>query len=228
MKILTVIPMQEELDCFVQGCVEQRLATETISVGWMSTIYLPQLNLVLAQGGLGKAQFAVQTQYLIDHGADWEVVICAGAAGALDDRLAVGDVVIGSETVEFDINNKFGKPLLPRFHCADAIVDELYRSTNQQVSFKILVGTIASGDEDIVDLERRAAVRHLTGGLVNGWEGAGGARASHFSHLPFIEIRGVSDGANETAPQDFETNLPIAMKNVAYVITAWAGSRKLE
>src|SRR6266478_4000180 len=49
------------------------------------------------------------------------LVICAGAAGALVNGLSIGDVVVATETVEHDIRNKFGLPLLPRFGSAKAI-----------------------------------------------------------------------------------------------------------
>lgn len=84
MKILTVIPMKEELDFFVQGCIEYGITTETSMLGRIPVTYAPSLDLTVAQGGLGKAQFAVQTQHLIDHTSDCDVVICAGAAGGLD------------------------------------------------------------------------------------------------------------------------------------------------
>ena len=223
MKGLTVIPLQKELDFFIQGCAEQGLAMETSTLGRIPITYLPDLDLTLAQGGLGKAQFAVQTQHLIDCGEGWEVVICAGAAGALDDRLSIGDVVVGTQTVEYDIHNKFGKPLLPQFGSAESIVEEFRRIEMADASFKLHVGGIASGDEDVVDVGRRREVRELTGALANAWEGAGGARASAFSHVPFVEIRGISDGANETAAHDFAKNLRITMRNVALVVTRWAG-----
>ncbi|MBV7332053.1 5'-methylthioadenosine/S-adenosylhomocysteine nucleosidase [Chloroflexi bacterium TSY] len=225
MKILTVTPMQEELDFCVQGCVEQGFSTESIQVGLIPTIHLPELGLVLAPGGLGKAQFAVQTQHLIERGPEWDVVICAGAAGGLSENLAVGDVVIGSETIEFDIHNNFGEPLLPRFKSSEIHVEELKQTPITHQSFNVYVGLIASGDEDVVDDERRRDLRERTEALANGWEGAGGARACHFSGIPFVEVRGISDGANATAAQDFEKNLPLTMKNIATLLTTWAQSR---
>jgi adenosylhomocysteine nucleosidase len=160
MKSLTVIPIQAEFDFFVQACAGQGLAIERSTLGRLPVTYLPGLGLTLAQGGLGKAQFAVQTQHLIDSGKDWAVVICAGA---LDDRLAVGDVVIGTQTIEYDIHNKFGKPLLPQFDGAGSVVEDFRRMKLEGVSFKTHFGAIASGDEDIVDVGRRREVRDLTG-----------------------------------------------------------------
>jgi adenosylhomocysteine nucleosidase len=227
MKSLTVIPIQAEFDFFVQACAEQGLTMETSKLGRLPITHLPSLGLTLAQGGLGKVQFAVQTQHLIDCGGGWDVVICAGAAGALDHRLSIGDVVVGTRTIEYDIRNKFGKPLLPQFDSAGSVVEDFRRVEVSDASFRLHVGAIASGDEDVVDVERRREVRELTGALANAWEGAGGARACHFSQVPFVEIRGISDGANETAAQDFEKNLRVTMRNVATVVTRWAERHRI-
>ena len=116
-------------------------------LGRLPITYLPGLGLTLAQGGLGKAQFAVQTQHLIDSGEGWEVVICAGAGGALDDRLSIGDVVVGTKAIEYDIRNKFGQPLLPQFNSAERIVEDFRRMKLEDISFELHFGAIASGDE---------------------------------------------------------------------------------
>jgi hypothetical protein len=96
MKILTMIPMQRELDSFVQACCEAGYDTEAIATGRLSLTYFPALAIAVAPGGLGKTQFAVHTQHLLEQG-QWELVICTGAAGALVDSISVGDVVIATE-----------------------------------------------------------------------------------------------------------------------------------
>ena len=218
MRILTVIPLQGELNRFLDGCAATGLQPEVDQIGKLPVLYLCDRALVVATGGLGKAQFAAQTQHLIDSGPGWDLVICAGAAGAFDDRLRVGDVVAGRETVEFDIRNRFGEPLLPRFASAARVLDCLQHIQLGDKTFALHVGPIASGDEDVVEITRRAEIRAQTGALVTAWEGAGAARACSFSGVPFVEIRGVSDHAGETAPQDFVSNLPVAMGNVAAVV----------
>jgi adenosylhomocysteine nucleosidase len=221
-KILTVIPMRAERDFFLQGCVEQGIRAQPAAAGRLPVTRLPELGLTVACGGLGKTQFAVQTQHLIDAAPGWDLVICAGAAGALVEGLSVGDVVIATETVEHDICNKFGRPLIPRFSGVETVVDMLKNRPLSDGSFKIHAGPIASGDEDVIDDERRQAIQRLTGALAVAWEGAGGARACQFSGIPFVEIRGVTDSANSSAALDFEANLASAMRNVAMVITSWA------
>jgi adenosylhomocysteine nucleosidase len=166
MKTLIVTPMQEEFDGFIHGCQAQGLATESVMLGRIAGACLPKLQLTVAPGGLGKTQFAVQTQHLIECRSDWELVICAGAAGGIDETVCIGDVVIGTETIEHDIRNKCGTtPLIPRFQGASAIVEALSRVALQDSTFHVHRGAIASGDEDVVDSERRREIRERTGAL---------------------------------------------------------------
>jgi len=189
-------------------------------------VEFPELNLTLARGGVGKADFAVRTQHLLDCCSDWNLVICAGAAGGLVDDLTIGDVVVATTTVEHDYNNKFSRRPRPRFDGAQAIITPLQNLSLLAHSFKVEFGVVASGDEDIVAAERRKSLREATGALAVAWEGAGGARACAFSQVPFIEIRGLTDAADHTAPSDFEKNLEVALGNVATLITTWWNRKK--
>jgi adenosylhomocysteine nucleosidase len=75
-------------------------------------------------------------------------------------------------------------------------------------------GIIASGDEDIVALERAQALHAQTQALAVAWEGAGVARACRFSGISSLEIRAITDTADHEAPAAFETNLRLAMENL--------------
>jgi len=72
-----------------------------------------------------------------------------------------------------------------------------------------------------VTAESGRALRKTTGALVAAWEGAGGARACHFSETPFLKICGVTDTADHNAALDFEANLERALDHVAALITTW-------
>jgi adenosylhomocysteine nucleosidase len=220
-KTLIVIPIQKELGAFLHTCAEHELAGEDATVGRLSATRFPDLGITLVLGGLGKVQCAVQTQHALDVGRDWDLVICAGAAGALVDELSVGDVVVATETVEHDIHNHFGSPLLPRFSGAATIVASLSRVILPHNAFSVHLGPIASGDEDVVDGARREELHRLTGAVAVAWEGAGSARACRLSEVPFVEIRGITDGADASAAADFATNLETAMRHVATLILTW-------
>ena len=223
MKRLIITPMKEELDFFLQSCTKADCHAESATVGRLPVVQLPDLGVTLARGGLGKVQFAVQTQHLLDTCSDWDMVVCAGAAGALAAEVSVGDVVVATTTIEHDYNNKFNKRALPKFDGAGAAITDL-KSVSQSVNeFRVHFGPIASGDEDIVETERKRALRESTGALAVAWEGAGGAKACAFSRVPFVEIRGVTDTADHKAASDFEENLEIAMNNLANLIITWVG-----
>ena len=174
---------------------------------------LVDLDMTVACGGLGKAQFALQTQHLLDASADWDIVFCAGAAGALADELSIGDVVVATSTMEHDHKNRFTERPRPRFEGAQEIISELKRLASVP-SFRVHFGVVASGDEDITGAERSSALYASTGALVVAWEGAGGARACEFSDVPFVEVRAVTDTADQDAPSDYDANLEVAMSNL--------------
>ena len=218
MQTLIMVPLQEEMVWFRQACTARRLATAGTTVGRLVAMCVPEIDLTVVPGGLGKVQFAIQTQHVLDVSRTWEVVICTGAAGALSDELAIGDVVVATETVEHDIHNHFGPPRLPRFSGAATMIKSLRGVCPPRNAFSVHFGPIASGDEDVVTVERQEALRQRTGALAVAWEGAGGARACQFSAMPFVEIRGVTDGANGRAAVDFRANLATAMANVATLI----------
>jgi adenosylhomocysteine nucleosidase len=221
MKVLVITPLQEELAFFLQSCAERGFLVEHAMVGLLPVAQLPELGITVARGGIGKAQFAIHTQHLLDRQVGWGAVICAGAAGGLVDDLVVGDVVVATATVEHDYQNKFSARPTPQFDGDLAVIADLRRVTSASDSFQVRFGAVASGDEDVIDDARKQALRRSTGALAVAWEGAGGARACAFSGVPFVEIRGVTDAANHAAPADFKTNLAVAMRNVATLITSW-------
>jgi adenosylhomocysteine nucleosidase len=220
-KILVITPMNEEMAFFAKGCDEEGLRAKKAIAGRLPVQVYPDSNLVLASGGTGKAQFAVQTQHLLDTNIQPDLVVCAGAAGALVDHLIIGDIVIGTVTVEHDIREGFVDSLLPTFEANPDIIGSLSQVSKEDLPFSVHMGAIASGDEDIVSDERRRALHSTTGAIAAGWEGAGGARACRFSGVDYVEIRGITDGADASAAQDFERNLELAMGNLARFLVSW-------
>jgi adenosylhomocysteine nucleosidase len=217
---LVMMPLRKELEYVLSAYTGLGHRALESALGRVQVVRLPGLGLTLAAGGTGKAQFALQTQHLLDMGSGWRLVICAGAAGALADDVVVGDVVVATATVEHDYQNKFNSRPLPRFEGAPPAIAELQLVSAHQ-SFGVHFGTVASGDEDIVDHARRLTLGRQTEALAVAWEGAGGARACRFSQVPFLEIRGITDTAGSTAPSDFDRNLELAMTNLANLILSW-------
>lgn len=220
---LIVIPTQFEIDPFLAGCAELRLETREEQVGRLPAISIPQLGAVVAAGGFGKTQYGVQAQHLIDARPSWSAVICAGASGALASDVAVGDVVVATETVEHDFRRSSTRSS-PKFPGSEKLLGELRSLDTASLGFGVHFAPVASGDEDVNHPIRRSEIQSLTGAKAVAWEGAGGARAAQFSDLPFIELRAITDQADHTFSADILKNLPVAMQNIAKLVSLWLKS----
>ena len=225
MSTLIVIPTLKETEQFLGACSTYEVACRNSSLGRLPVVELPEQDVVLATGGLGKVQFALLMQYLLLTRSRWDLAICLGAAGALDPSLTIGDIVVATTTMEHDFRNGFGPRRLPTFPAAPEALNRLQAFTDSSSAFQVHFGPVASGDEDIVDAKRREALRNQTGAMAVAWEGAGGARACQFNETPFLEIRAISDVADENAPTSFERHLHAAMANAAQLITEWLAVR---
>jgi adenosylhomocysteine nucleosidase len=176
-RILILCPLAREWS-FLVSTFAPSIHVERIHDLKIKAAYIPDWRALVAPGGHGKTQFAVQTQYLIGRFSSVEIVICAGAAGSLAPELSVGDVVVGTETVEHDFRLLFATRPLPRFPGHGPSIDALRRSAQGISGFQVAFDVIASGDEDVVTSERAQAIRDQTGAACVAWEGSGGGACS--------------------------------------------------
>jgi adenosylhomocysteine nucleosidase len=218
--ILIVTPLLEEYNDLYHSLSALGLESNKDKIGKLDVHRFPELNATLARGGHGKTQFGIQTQYLLDH-AQFDLVICAGAAGALAPEVKVGDLVVVTTTVEHDYNNKFSVKPKPQFHGDTKSIEQLKSLNLMDADFSVHFGIMAGGDEDVIEVERGRELRELHTALAVAWEGVGGARACAFSEVPYLELRGATDTANHEAPVVFDTNLKVVMKNIAQLLVMW-------
>jgi len=219
-RVLILTPLQEEYDHLYQGLSALHLKSEAEQVGRLTVHYFPEINVTLARGGHGKTQFGVQTQHLLDH-AKFDLVVCAGAAGALDPEVKVGDLVVATSTLEHDFNNKFSNRPKPSFSGDAESIEQIKALDLADANFKVHFGIMAGGDEDIIEVTRGAELYQAHQALAVAWEGIGGARAAAFSGVPYLELRGATDTADHEAPIVFDINLKIVMKNIADLLARW-------
>jgi adenosylhomocysteine nucleosidase len=221
--ILVITPLQEEYDDLYHSLSALGLKSHKEKIGKLDTHCFPEINVTLARGGHGKTQFGIQTQHILDHG-QFDLVICAGAAGALAPEVRVGDMIIATTTLEHDYNNKFSNRPKPNFPGDVKSIEQILAINLTDADFKVHFGIMAGGDEDVIDIQRGKELRELWDALAVAWEGVGGARASAFSDVPYLEIRGATDTADHEAPVVFYINLKIVMKNIAFLLYRWLGN----
>ena len=218
--ILIVTPLQEEYRELCHSLVALDLEAYTARVGKLDVHCFSQINVTLARGGHGKTQFGIQTQPLLDH-AKFDLVICAGAAGALAPEVKIGDVIIATSTLEHDYNIRFSNRPKPQFAGDVKSIERIKSLDLSDANFNIHFGIMAGGDEDVIEVTRGAELFRAHNALAVAWEGIGGARASVFSEVPYLEIRGATDTADHEAPMVFDSNLKIVMRNIAFLLYKW-------
>ena len=218
--ILIVTPLQEEYNDLYESLSVLGLDSHQDKIGKLKVHHFPALNVTLARGGHGKTQFGIQTQYLLDH-AQFDLVICAGAAGALALEVNVGDLIVATSTLEHDYNLKFAKRPNPQFAGDVKSIAQIQALKLIDADFQVHYGIMASGDEDVIEVERGRELRELHNALAVAWEGVGGARACAFNEVPYLELRGATDTADHNAPVVFDVNLKIVMRNIASLLCRW-------
>ncbi len=225
--VLVLAPDPDEADALVRGFIRRGIHREDVRNGALDCVSLPSLDMLIAVGGNGKAQYGIQAQYLIDRWDGIELLVCAGAAGRLTEALQIGDIVLGTATVEHDYKERFNPQPSPRYDASPGVLSEFIRlAESTAFPFKVHFGVIASGDEDVVDPARAEELRETTNGLCVAWEGSGGARAARLNDVGFLEIRGITDGADGDAARFFHDNVSDVMFNVVELLMAWSIMRK--
>lgn len=139
---LVAVPQAKDLEPLLGALVAAGYEPRKLTLGRLEC----HLRLLFAVGGHGKTQLAVRTQHLIDQRTDFQVVICAGAAGSLGGDLALGDVVVGMSTIEHDYKLRFVRRPLPSYQADVHLLAEFRLAASQiDQEFRVLFGAIASG-----------------------------------------------------------------------------------
>jgi len=226
-KTLVMVPQADESAPLLTALSALGYKQSVRRIGQLDVAFLAALELAVAVGGHGKVQLAVQTQHLLDLLPSVRTVVCAGAAGSLSATARWGDVVVGSCSVEHDYRLRFIAEPLP-VHCADpsAVQEILAATSDWRGGFRILSGSIASGDEDVVDPARAGELHAETGALCVAWEGAGAARAAAFSGRRFVELRVITDAADAAAAADFHAGLEQVIPHLAEVLVVWVAAMR--
>ena len=222
-RLLVVAPIAAEAEALARAFDGRWGGAAAREAGRVAVREYAGAGVVLAEGGFGKVQFGVTTRHLLDHLPGVALVVCAGVAGALSEAVRVGDVVVGTATVEHDFSSEALGRQPPRFDGSGEHLAELAGAVEADgATFAVHFAPIASGDEAVGDRARRSEIHARTDALAVAFEGAGGARAARFSRTPYVEVRGISDMADRDFLGDLEANLPDTMANVAAVVARLA------
>ncbi len=183
-------------------------------------------QVVLIEAGVGKVNAARTTQILIDK-FDIDTVINVGSAGASNEELSIGDIVIGKKLVQHDFDiTAFDHPkgyisnVGQYFNSNKQLIEKIENAIQnlEDSDFKILVGTIASGDIFCTDIKMKEKIRNKFEADAIEMEGAAIAQVCKLDNIPFVVIRGISDTPNGNNEITFEQYLQKASQRCAQII----------
>ena len=219
-----IAAMQEEMQeikNIMQEICEMQVYELTFFVG---KIY--NNKVILVEAGVGKVNAARVTQILIDK-FEVKKIINIGSAASCNDKLEIGDIVIGSKLVQHDFDiTAFNHPQgyisnIGQFIESDI---ELIKKLEKTITyldnkdFNITIGTIATGDIFCTDINMKNKIRTKFNAEAIEMEGAAIAQVCKLDNIPFVIIRSISDKPNGKNEITFDEFLKKASKRCAYII----------
>ena len=216
--------MHEEIHLLHEQMEVEREVVLGMRTYFVGKLYGKEVVVVFSRWGKVAASStatALIVQFMVDE------IIFSGVAGALDERLNIGDIVIGKSLIQHDMDAspifaRFEIPLIDKtyFEAETKIIEKLTKATenflaNSELDSKLVEefglhsptiysGNIASGDRFISDNTEIERFRtELPDVLCIEMEGAAVAQICYEYSVPFGIVRTISDSANDDAHIDF-------------------------
>lgn len=200
--------MQVEVDNLVARMDHK--VVETISLINFYRGTLDDYEVVIAACGPGKVNAALCAQaMIITYGPD--IVINTGVAGGLSPKLHVGDCVVATSVVQYDMDTTaVGDPIgmisglnVVEFPSDEHVMQALVASLKSMDTVTYHQGMIATGDKFLTSLEEKAKILENFDALAVDMESGSIGHVCFSNKKPFGIIRSISDNANDESVVDF-------------------------
>lgn len=211
-----ICAMDEEL-----AILKDALENESTREYGHMTFYSGQIHgqqVVLVKSGIGKVQAGITTATLIN-AFHVDAVINSGSAGGIGEGLAVGDLVISTETAYHDVDvtasdYKIGQlPGFPARFPASKELENKIAEAAKQSGVPAHFGLIVSGDQFIADSQRIKKIKaDFPDALCSEMEGAAVGQVAYQNQTPYAVIRAMSDVGDENADISFDQFIVTAGK----------------
>ena len=177
-------------------------------------------DIIIAYSKIGKV-FAALTATTMIEKFGIEKLLFSGVAGAIDDDLHIGDLIIATKLCQHDLDiTAFGHPygFVPEgsvYIKSDSSLNEFAKEVAKEKNIKLKEGIIATGDQFIADSKKKEWIRKTFGANALEMEGASVAVVADALNVPFMILRSISDAADMDAGFDFDEFLKSSAKNSA-------------
>lgn len=188
-------------------------------------------EVVIARCGIGKVAAAVTAEAMLLLYKP-TLLLNTGVAGALSEGLSIGDLVISSCAIEYDMDTSpLGDPVgllsginIIRLPAEEGAVSCLW-GVIKKSGCAVRIGTVASGDRFVASSEEKARILSLfPDAAVCEMEGAAIAHTAYLNDTPFVILRAVSDTADGHAECDYPTFVAQAAQVSANAVVAFVKS----
>lgn len=166
-------------------------------------------KVIFMKSGIGKVNAALAAHILINE-FQVDIIINTGIAGSLCNEIKIGDVVISTNTQQYDVDvTAFGyeKGIIPRMDTsifeADKNLIQLIKNMDMgKTSFHF--GRIISGDNFISNYEKKKQLQNDFQAYCVDMESASIGHVCHLYKIPYIAIRCISDDADESSKDKYK------------------------
>jgi adenosylhomocysteine nucleosidase len=170
--------------------------------------------------GIGKVKASTCLQYLVDH-FPIKNIIFSGVAGAINPKRDIGDIIIGTKSIQHDFRLK-GSDTPPKKLCwlkssPELVKRALRAGKGLKFKEKIVTGSIITGDQAIKSAAQKKWLWNTFAADCVDMESAAIAMVSSMNHIPFVPIRSISDQADENTSRDFSKSFIQAAANAAAI-----------
>ena len=219
--LIGAMPVEvEQLMGLLENRKEEKIGMDT----FVSGVLFGQ-EAVLAICGPGKVNAALCAQSMIlRYQPEW--VLNLGVAGAGEEGVNIGDMVVATCAVQHDMDTSpIGDPVgfvskigLVEIPCDNALREKLVRASKGVSDLRVHEGVIATGDQFIADGDTRKRIHDRFHAKAVEMEGGAVAHACYMHGVPCGIIRSISDQANGNSTMDYPTFVRLAAVHSAAVV----------
>lgn len=185
---------------------------------------LLEKDAVIAVCGVGKVFAAMCTQAMIMK-YNPDLIINIGVAGALKPEANQGEIAIGANVLQHDVDTTALGDLRGQvsglkkinFKCVKECIQPL-REICKQMGIKEHRGPVASGDQFIGDKIKKADIYNWFGAVVCDMEAGAIGQVCYVNDTPLMSVKAISDKADGKAPENFNEYAEKGAKLVTDVI----------
>jgi len=215
MMIGILCAMREELEPILEYMKVKERLNHANNIYYLAEF--EEKDIVLAYSKIGKVNAALSATVMIEK-FKIKKLLFSGVAGAIDEDLKIGDLIIATKTAQHDVDlTVFGyEPgFIPEsrvfFEC-DKNLNDLAFDVARKLNIKLKSGIIASGDQFIHSQEKKEWIKNTFNASAIEMEGAAVGCVCFNENIPFFMLRSISDTAEEGAGVDFDEFLEESSK----------------